>query len=246
MKKILTIISLLIRFFLTGDLVAQGSAFGIKGGPIMGFQTGSGAQASAHISYHGIAFIESLPAGNTYAFFAQAGYHKRGSARRRLRFGNFNTTSVIPRAYDFTNVSLAVGAKQKLDWRGVKSYYMVGIRGEYNIANNLEDFQNIVFVGTNTNFNSDFLYPHPIGVRNITYGLIGGAGVEFEFSDLIGGIVELTLNPDIAPQYELPAVPNVYDPVTGSNTTIPERRFINMTMELSIGFRFLRIIEYED
>ena len=102
MKKISIIFSLIISLLFLGEGFAQGSAFGIKGGGIMGTQTGSGAQSSVHLSYHGIAFIESLPAGDSYALFAQAGYHKRGSARQRLRFGNGLTTrSFIPRAYDF-------------------------------------------------------------------------------------------------------------------------------------------------
>ncbi len=237
---------ILISFCFMTDLAAQGMAFGIKGGPLLGFQRGQGAQASALISYHGIAYIESLPPGNEYAFFLQAGYHKRGSARQRLNFNGFSTNNIIPRGYEFSNAVLAAGLKKKYNWRDRKTYYAIGFRGEYNINNNLEDFQNITFVNGQTSFNSSIQYPFPEGVNKLTYGIMLGGGIEFEFTELVGGLIEFSVNPDLGPQYDAPAIPNVLDPFTGNTITIPERRFLNTTFEITFGLRFLRIVEYVD
>ncbi len=70
--------------------------------------------------------------------------------------------------------------------------------------------------------------------------------MEFSFSEFIGASLEFTVNPDFSLQYRQPAIPNVRDPWSGQNTTIPERRIRNMTFELTAGFRFLRKVQYLD
>ena len=120
---------------------AQGSAFGIKGGATLGFQQWNGRDSEILLRYHGVAYIESYSEDSPFALFAQAGYHIRGGATR-IRGGvftttsgdlfNFNTTSY---PYEFRNVAVSVGAKQKFPFgnSGAQAYYMLGIRGEYTI-----------------------------------------------------------------------------------------------------------------
>ena len=246
MKKYL--FTLVIFSCLVMDVTAQGFAWGIKGGPSIGFQRWDNTERDPLFAYHGILYIESLDNENAFTLFAQTGYHKRGSAVRIRPFifedtaGQIRTFSGQTTKYEFTNISLAVGAKQKYDF-GVdhKMYYLFGIRGEYTIANNLDQFEEI---STFSPF-----YPFEGAVQNWNAGFIFGGGLEFRITDLIGAIVELTVNPDFTKQYFHPDIPNVRFPSSNGQTTsrtLRERSIRNNTIELSVGFRFLRKVEYID
>ena len=63
---------------------------------------------------------------------------------------------------------------------------------------------------------------------------------------MIGMMLEFTVNPDFSIQYQQPPIPNVLDTYTNQTITIPERRIRNLTFEVTVGFRFLRRIEYID
>ncbi|MCB0375601.1 MAG: hypothetical protein KDD04_06755, partial [Sinomicrobium sp.] len=73
-----------------------------------------------------------------------------------------------------------------------------------------------------------------------------GAGIDLPVADLIGILLEFSVNPDLSYQYIQPAVGNVIDPYTGNNRTIEERRIRNLTFEVTLGFRFLHLVEYID
>jgi len=81
---------------------------------------------------------------------------------------------------------------------------------------------------------------------NSNYGATVGGGWEFEFSELIGGLIEFTINPDLSNQYEQQAIPNVIDPFTNQPITLRERRVRNLTFEVKFGLRFMRKVEYID
>ncbi|MBP6812833.1 MAG: hypothetical protein KA138_14995, partial [Saprospiraceae bacterium] len=70
-------------------------------------------------------------------------------------------------------------------------------------------------------------------------------GMEFMFSELVGGQIQLSVNPDVTPQYRQNAIPNVIDLCNpGSVYNIEERRIRNTTVELSIGLRLLKKVVY--
>lgn len=240
MKNLFTVLFL----FCSLPFFAQGSfAWGIKGGPAIGFQQWNSYQQSPLFRYQGDIYIESYDGPDANALYAQAGLHVRGSALRNRNAISFNTGLPfrLPTfTFEFYNASIATGFKQRFDFNGKKAYYMVGIRGDYTIGTNLDDYDDIA-VG-----NSRLFYPFNDAVRRFNYGLSGGAGIEFMFKDLIGGIIEFSLSPDFSFQYQQPAIGSVYDPFTGGDRTLPERRIRNFTAEISVGFRFLRIVEYVD
>lgn len=232
---------LLTLLLLSSSAMSQGSAFGAKGGLTMGFQTWNDFQQQPLFRYHGIVFLESL---GDNALFMQAGYHVKGSALRNLRFINpinMNIGRAPAQNFQFRNVSLTVGAKKKFDMRkgSTQAYYLLGLRGDYTVNTNLSEYEdpNFPFITT---------FPTDQWVRRFNYGATIGGGFEFPFSDLVGGILEFTLNPDLSRQYNQPAISNVYDPFTGTDRSVRERRIMNVTLEISLGIRFLRIVEYVD
>jgi len=228
----------IVLFCMTWSMQAQSFAWGLKGGPTLGFQKWESQSRDLLFKYHGIAFIESLPAGNDFALFAQVGYHIKGSSIRNQRtlFGG-GVLNIPTREFQFRNISLSVGAKQKFDFRDfAKSFYAIGIRGDYTVSTNLSDFNAI-----NTGF-----FPSDAFVRKINYGVYIGGGLEFALSELIGAVVELSVSPDFSFQYQQPPLNNVTNPYTGNPLNIAERKIVNVVLELSVGIRFLRVVEYVD
>ena len=242
--------TLLLMFFLLAGipslLQAQTFAFGIKGGLTAGFQKWDSFERDPLFSYHGIAFIETAPEENLFALFAQAGFHERGSAiRNRNNFaidlnGNVRPYNGPIQKFIFRNVSLAAGAKKKFELGNKFGYYMIGIRGEFTVDTNLEEYEQYITRGF-------FQFPFEGAVRKINYGPIVGGGFEFPFTDLIGGIIEFSVNPDLSQQYFSPALQNpITHPITGNPITVGERKIMNTSFEITVGFRFLRKVEYID
>ena len=228
-----------------------GSAFGIKAGPLAGFQSWNNSESELLFRYHGVAYIESYSPDGGASLFAQAGYHVRGGALR-LRGGAFqaiNSSRIIniptqSYPYEFRNVSLSLGAKQRFSSNDQGTfYYLLGVRGEYTINTNLEDYhpENDPLVEFN------LIHPFPgSNVRRWNYGITAGGGYEFMFSELVGGLVELSISPDLSQQYFQNAFTYTSNINGQSQRTIGERRIRNISIELSVGFRFLRIVEYID
>ena len=220
-----------------------GYYFGVKGGLSIGFQKWNSFERDPLFRYHGIIFTESATEENV-GLFAQAGYHLKGSAIRTPSITNsFGTFNGFTTPFEFQNLSISVGAKQKFDI-GVsdnKFYYIIGIRGDYTIGTNLRPD------GISENHPFFFSYPFDDFVNEINYGLIGGGGIEFPLSEFVGALIELTVNPDFSKQYNQPEIRNVINPISGNNSiTIPERNIVNTTFELTLGFKFLRKVEYID
>jgi hypothetical protein len=241
-------IILLFCIALTAATTLQGPgfAFGVKGGLTIGTQQwGNSFDRDALFRYNGIAFIESLPESNDFSIFAQAGYHVKGSSIRTNFFFDGNRQQLIT-PFEFQNASLIVGGKQKFDigFGDARIYYLFGIRGDYNLSTDFgiteEDIEKSPFLGR--------IYPVETFVNNFTYGATVGGGIEFPLNDLVGVMLEFTVNPDFSNQYNQPRIENVINPNPNSNQsiTIPERQIRNLTFEISAGFRFLRIVEYID
>lgn len=240
MKAIYTLFFCLLFSFASQ---AQGSfAWGLKGGLAAGFQQWNSFKQDPLLSYQGDLYIENYDGPSANALYAQIGYHVRGSAIRNR--GGVNVNSGLPiritRKFEFRNASLATGFKKRFDLNEKKAYYYVGLRADYTLSTNLKPYDRNSIDGA--------FFPFAEGMRKFNYGLSGGAGLEFMFSKLVGGIVELNFAPDVSFQYRQPEIPNSLsnNPFTGQSVTIPERQIRNFTLELTVGFRFLRIVEYID
>ena len=247
MKRTLLFLSVCFYLALT-DLSAQGTVFGVKGGLTIGLQNWEGFQRDPLYKYHGILFLESLPEDDSFALYSQLGIHQKGSAIRNQLGQSFftgQTFRVPPREFIFNNISLVLGAKQKLEFGGpnAKAYYLLGIRADYTIDTNLDEY-----TAFNETFAGAAIFPidDTQFIREFNYGISAGGGIEFALSDFIGTLIEFTINPDFSLQYEQPEIPNVTSPFTGNMTTIPQRRIRNLTFEVTAGFRFLRKVEYID
>ncbi len=244
MIRILAFISLITLISLTSGNT-QGVAFGIKGGPTIAFQKWDSSDRDPLFATHFIASVESLAEAGEVSIFAQAGYHNRGSAIRirSFQFNDFatgapRTFNGLTTKYDFQNIALSVGVKQRFPATLGNLYYLLGLRGEYNLNNSLDQFQDLPL-----SVQSGF--PSEPGVNEFTFGFIFGGGFELPLSDFIDATIELTVNPDFTKQYFQPAFSGAFNPFTGNNDrNIPELNIRNNSIELTIGFRFKRIVEY--
>jgi len=249
-KYLLTAISII---FLVSASLAQGYWFGVKGGVTLSNQLNANWLQSSGRSpiwrYHIIGFIESAPETNEFALFAQLGYHVKGSQIR------FNATTInipgqglrnIPARKipaEFNNLSLTIGAKQKFDVGGSynKMYYLFGIRGDYTLNTQLRP------PGVDENdICHAVLYPLDRYVRNFVFGMTAGGGFEFPFSEYVGGLIEFTINPDFTLAYDAPQIPVDLCYFGSGSSTIPERQFRTITLEITFGIHFLHRIEYID
>ncbi len=222
------------------DLSAQGFAWGLKAGPSLGFQLWQpNADRGALFRYHAAAYIESLDAENRYSIYAQLGYHLRGSTVR-FQFVDFNTGERFQEreANTFGNLALQAGVKQKFNagQGGSSVFYLLGLRGEYNLTNNLPESSDQIFYHSGTLF-KEF-------VNDFVFGVSLGGGIEFPFSDYIGGMIEISVNPDFSRQFNQQGDLNLINPFFPQNTVfIPARSIRNLTLELTFAIRFLRVYE---
>lgn len=244
-----TILLALLCLPLTGQ---NGFYFGIKGGPTIANQKWDNSfQREPLIRYHAAIYTESYTEEDKYVLFAQAGYHIKGSAIRtfattvQLPDNTYRNIPAISTPFEFHNASVSVGAKQKFPVGdgNTKVFYMLGIRGDYTISSNLRpaDIQDYGVY--------NLIYPFKEFVNEFNFGAIIGGGFQVMFSELVGGMIEFTVNPDFTKQYNQPEIPNVINPNPnyGSGTfTIPERQISNTTFEVSLGLRFLRKVIYVD
>ncbi len=242
-----TIIWSFFFFVLSFTLSAQetgGFYFGVKGGLSIGFQRWNSFERDPLFRYHGIGFIETATEENV-GLFAQLGYHIKGSAiRTPVIVVDSRSFSSFEIPFEFRNISLSIGAKQKFDL-GIdkKFYYLLGVRGDYTVSTKLRPD------GISEQHPFYFSYPFEDFVNEINYGLIAGGGIEIPLSEFVGVLFELTVNPDFSKQYNQPEIPNVINPNprgSSSTVTIPERNIVNTTFEFTVGFKFLRKVEYID
>ena len=233
-----------IAFFSSNAQEYGGYYFGVKGGLLLGTQSWNNFERDPLIKYHGIAFIESLDESGQFSLFAQAGFHRKGSAIRGRNFINLsNGETFRPSAQEFifNNAVLTLGGKKR-NWltESSKWYYMFGLRGDYTVTTNLDEYKAL------NEANGGLFFPSDSFVKKINYGVTLGGGLEIDLNEVIGALVEFTVNPDFSLQYRQPSIPNVYNPYTQTNSTIGERTIRNITFEVSVGFRFLRKVEYID
>lgn len=222
------------------SLSAQSYWFGVKSGLALNWQSwGDGLTSSQDrgqlLSVPVDIFIESFDEESKGSFYAQLGYKTRGSSYRLFsNFGTINTNQ----DFKFNNLSLELGISKSIQKQmlNMTPFYKVGIRGEYTLSTNLEDY--LVF--------NSLYYPVDDFVKKFPWGFTVGGGFLYDIEDLYGVLFEFTINPDIGLQYEQPPLNNVRDPFTNQPVFLNLRQVRNLSMELKIGLRFLRKVEYID
>ena len=226
-----------------GQTTAQSTAYVFHGGLSVGFQKWDNSfDRQALYKYHGALSIESVNNDDDRSsIFAQFGYHIRGSATRFRFFFQGGGIDQFSEEFQFRNLSVILGAKQKYPLgERAKYFYYGGIRGDYTLSTNIDELGR-------SNPYAPLYYPQVGFMNRWMAGASLGGGIEFPFSELIGGQIMLSVHPDFLLQYNQPAIPNVIDPFNpGQNTTIQERRIRNVSIELSFGLRLLRKVVYED
>ncbi len=238
---------ILIYFLLLTPLIsnAQSYAFGLKSGLTAGIQQWDNFGHDPLYKIPAILFIESAD-NDAGSVFAEFGYHVKGAANRPRQStvyqdyqGNLVTYHPSVIEYKFYNLSLTLGFKKKYPSGPNFAYWLLGVRGDYTLKTNFNEFTEI-----NKSF---FFYPDDAFVNKWNYGMTIGGGYEFPFSEFMRGIIEFTVNPDLSNQYRQPPLNNlinVNDP--GQTYNVPERRISNITLELTLGIRFLNKVEYID
>ncbi len=231
------ILLITIGLLVGSALQSQSFFWGPKGGLTVATQTWNNVDRSILVGYHGALFIESFDEGALGSFFGQVGYHTRGSSQQVTFYNAGGIPSNRSRqVFQFNNAAILVGAKKRFESTGNKKpYYSFAMRLEYTLNTNLSQYENSLSVG---------YYPLDPFVNKFNYGVTVGLGYEFPFTELIGGFVEVNLSPDLSKQYEQPAIPNVFDPITRQPRTLPQQTIRNISLEMTVGFRFLRKVIY--
>ncbi len=221
-------IGLIVLLFSTsGQLTAQSYAFGFKLGPTLASQNWqSGGSNNLLVAYHGMAFIESSPEDARRAFFAEAGYHIRGVSLRVSRSLLSPVDANFDRALKFQNVSLSLGAKSKFEVGALEGFYGFALRGEYTVDYDLDIYQGL-----------------DEGVNRFIGGITASGGIQKQLSELVAGFLELRFSPDVSTQIFIPS--GTYtSPFTSAQIPIRENNIRNVSIELSVGIRFLHKIVY--
>lgn len=222
-----------------------GYHFGFKGGLTVGTQNWGAIEREPLLTYHGDLYMESLREEGLFSLWASLGYHIRGSRLQSLIAGDqtgqaFRTPS---ETFQFQNIVLGLGGKQIFSYVGASNaYWTLGLRAEYTIDTNLDEFDRIDNVGQRLFFpfeNYDW-------INRFVFGATVGAGLEIPLGLESEMILELTVQPDFTLQYNQPELGNVINPFTSAPTTIGARQIRNISIELSAGFRFRRRVIYTD
>ncbi len=125
---------------------------------------------------------------------------------------------------------MILGGKQKFEWNAAKYYYAIGLRGEYTFDYDLGYLDHLE--------NQDQL------VRNLLYGVTFALGLEWPFGELVSGIAEIAIHPDLSRQMFLPQQRAVDR--NGNAFLVDEQNIHNVSVELTLGLRFLHIVEIID
>ena len=216
------------------DLTAQSFIFGAKGGMTMGIQQWNGFTRDPLFRWHGDAFVESWQEENRYALYASLGYHVRGGTIRTrawydpdlMQEFDGGVTNMV-----FNNLVLGLGGKQKfivgLDSR---VYYNVGIRAEYTLGVDFDGYM-ASYEGAQNNF---------------VFGVTAGGGFELPFSRYAGMFIEFTVQPDFTKQVFIPRQDTGFTDPNGNLIVLNEQNVYNLSLEFTVGFRFLREVIYVD
>lgn len=233
-------ILLVFNFVFLGPTLAQSTAYIIHFGPTAGIQKWDNSSGREPLfQYHAALGMETINnEDNRGSFYMQLGYHVKGSATR-YRYYNINSNApggTVTERFKFNNFSFSLGAKQRFKENNsgrARYFYFGGLRTDYTYSTNIDGLQN--------NACNPGYYPFMAGVQRWMAGFSVGGGMEFDISELVGGQVQLSVHPDVTPQYRQDPIQDVIDSCYhGPNYDIPQRRIRNTTVEISFGLRLLR------
>ena len=221
-------------------VASQSFWMGAKGGGAMNFQSwgdgsfGGSVNRDPLFTLNGDAFIESFDEFNKGSLYAQVGFHTRGSS---FRFFSFNNVFSQQQGFRFRNLVAEIGAKKALfSAKKYFPYFILGVRAEYTLSTNLDDYVNF----------GQLFYPISEFVRKFNYGVTAGGGFELPVSELSNVFLEFSLQPDLSFQYEQQPLFNITDPWTSQPVNIGLRQVRNLSIEVKVGIKFLRKVEYID
>lgn len=216
------------------------TGYAVKGGGVLATQRWDGFERDPLLGAHVDLQVESVSYDKPTSFYASLGYHQRGSAIRTRAFrfvdpGTGQETSFRPEAlrFVFHNAVLALGGKQHYAVGENRGFVSFALRGEYNLATDFGDTDD-----RNVNFGYGPAYPLDDFVRDFLYGADVGAGLELALSARTDALFEIRLSPDVSAQYDQPPL-QFFSPVTGNNESSGQRSINNLSVELSLGLRFL-------
>lgn len=233
-------LAFLFLFVFFGLTTAQSTAYVIHFGPTAGLQKWDNSSGREPLfQYHAALGMETINnEDNRGSFYMQLGYHVKGSATR-YRFFNINSgapSGTVTEKFKFNNFSFALGAKQRFRESAggrTRYFYFGGLRTDYTYSTNIDELEG--------NACNPGYYPFIGGVQRWVAGFSIGGGIEFDFSELLGGQIQLSVQPDVTPQYRQNPIQDVIDSCFhGPNYSIPERRIRNTAVEISFGLRLLR------
>lgn len=229
----------LLIFVFFGPIIGQSTAYVFQIGPTAGLQKWDNSTGREPLfQYHATIGLETINNDDDRgSFYMQLGYHVKGSATR-YRF--YSLVSGVPNGtvterFKFNNFSFSFGAKQRFaESPSGKSryFYFGGLRADYTYSTNID--------ALSRNTCNPAFYPLMFGVQRWMAGFSVGGGMEFDLGELVGAQVQLSVDPDVTPQYRQQAIPNVIDNCYHTTFNIPERRIRNTTVELSVGLRLLK------
>ncbi len=226
---------------ISGRTVAQSTAFVFNVGPSLGFQKWENSGDNQMLlAYHANMALESVNNEDDNAtFMAPFGYHVKGSANRLTFFTPGGGVTTYSEKFRYNNLSTLLGVKMKYPSGKTgrqRYFYFGGLRCDYTLSTNIDELS--------SNPYTYYYYPQIGAMNRWMFGLSGGGGWQFEFSELVGGQITLSVNPDITPQITQPQA-TVIDPNNpGQPLTIPAQRVRNTTIEISFGLRLLRKVVY--
>ncbi len=238
MRYLCSVICALFLFGTPLESFSQGGFhFGVKGGPTLASQVWNFGDRRPQITYHGNLFVETRDLEDRGSLFAQAGIHNRGSSLTLTTFG-VGGGGTLQSGYSFQNAAITVGAKKNVASNmRFQPYYMLGIRLDYNITENLEEL--IIRNCVNNPFLTSCPFPDPIFLNKLTYGIMIGGGLNLTESEFFNAALEFSFSPDLNFQIQRPSV------MVGG-VPMSELQVRNVSFEISLVLRFLREVIYEE
>ena len=223
-----------------GPLCAQYTGYGLKFGPTLATQRWDNYQQDPLLGYHVDLQVENLSESKPRTLYASLGYHQRGSAIRFRRTvgrdvnGFEREFRAQTLRFVWHNVGLAVGAKQTKPLGNARGHVSVGLRGEVNVGTDLggEVAEQV------RELRIGIPYPIPEFSNRLVAGIDIGGGIDFPLSPTLDGLVELRVSPDFTRQYFQPPF-QYFDSFTGNNVLAREETISNVSLELSVGIRWL-------
>ena len=219
---------------------SSGYAWGVKVGPSLITQKWKSYNRALTTQYHADIFIDSYNEESANSLYGQLGYHIRGSSdRSAYHIINGQSFKTHVNKYLFENIVLELGFKKRNLWQDkITSILGFGIRGEYTIGTNLNEFEAI-----NDQYTLP-VYAIDAFVKPFNYGMSLLAGIEYPIADLYEIFATLSFAQDFSRQYYQPPVPGFFNDQYGNRRSIGDVTAYNTSIELSVGIRIYRIREY--